>query len=182
MKISLPQHMKKTFGFTLIELMIAIVIAAILIGIALPSFRSSIENTRIKTQADNIFTSLVTARSEAVKRNQRVIMCKSANGTDCVTTGNWEQGWLIYNDMDGNATVDGGADEVVIAAYSAAPANITIRTGATYTNRVIYRTDGTSTADTFTVCANDDTDTAREVIVSLTGRPAATKTTDDCGT
>lgn len=91
-------------GFTLIELMIGLALVAVLLGIAAPTFREAMMNVRISAQANDLFTDLALARSEAVKRNVPVLVCPSANGTDC-TTG-WTNGWLIFADANRNNAKD----------------------------------------------------------------------------
>lgn len=93
-------------GFTLLELMITVSLAAILVALAVPSFNDTIKNNRLTTQVNEFVTSLYVARSEAVKRGQRVTMCKSSDGNTCVTTGDWSQGWIIFTDPNNSATYD----------------------------------------------------------------------------
>jgi len=172
------KNLKK--GFTLIELMITIVIVVVLLSLAGPAFIETIRNNRIQVSADNLFTSLIVARSEALKRNQPVVICKSTNGTACVTSGEWEQGWLTFADEDADNTLDGG--EPIIKVNGALSNGLTLRTGSNFTNRVVYRQDGTSSqVDTFVLCDTEaNLEAAREVVVSSVGRPRLVKTTADC--
>lgn len=83
-------------GFSLIELMIGISILAILISLALPSFRTAVQNNRIASQANELVTAFHLARSEALKRNQPVIVCASSDGETC--QGTWTDGWIVAED------------------------------------------------------------------------------------
>ena len=76
-------------GFTLVELMITLVIVAILMALAVPSFNSTIKNNRISTQASELITSLNYVRSEAIKRGADVTIGRA--------DVNWENGWVITN-------------------------------------------------------------------------------------
>lgn len=90
-------------GFTVIELMITIVLLVILIGLAAPSFSDILRDQRIKTATFDVYASLVFARSEAIKRNQRVAVCaKNADGNGCENSTDWALGWIVYLDADGN--------------------------------------------------------------------------------
>ncbi len=83
-------------GFTLVELMVAIALLAILLGLAAPSFSDWIARTKIQSAASSISVALATARSEAVKRGRDVSVCASTDGSTCATGSNWATGWLIY--------------------------------------------------------------------------------------
>lgn len=165
-------------GFTLLELMTTLAILAIVAGFAAPSFVSLIESNRIQTQANTFFTSLIAARSEAVKRNQPVVLCKSADGQNCTETGNWEQGWLSFADEDADSVQDAG--EPLLQNYAAATA-ITIRAANGADDLLSYRSDGTlATAETFNLCVDSDTTRGRRVEISVTGRPSRDKGATAC--
>jgi len=93
-----------TKGFTMIELMVTVALVAILAGIGIPSFNSFIAQNRVIASINEFHTGLRLARSEAVKRNANVVFCASSNQTTC--TGSWGSGWLVYQDLDGDNTVD----------------------------------------------------------------------------
>lgn len=88
-------RLKSVRGFTLIELMITLVIAAIVLTFAIPSFQTVFQNNRLATQANELVTAMNLARSEAIKTGQPVSVCASSNGTACV--GTWVQGWRVFN-------------------------------------------------------------------------------------
>lgn len=62
----------KTFGFTVIELMMAVGVLAIITALALPSYRSIIEKRRVTSAAEQAMAFLSSAQFESVKRNQFV--------------------------------------------------------------------------------------------------------------
>ncbi|MEE4379215.1 MAG: GspH/FimT family pseudopilin, partial [Candidatus Competibacteraceae bacterium] len=84
----------KQNGFTLLELMVTMAIAAIVLTVAVPSFQGIILNNRIASHTNDFASSLNLARSEAVKRARRTVLCKSSDGATCDTSSaGWEQGW-----------------------------------------------------------------------------------------
>jgi type IV fimbrial biogenesis protein FimT len=65
-------HNGRSSGFSLIELLIAIVILGILAGLAMPSFNIWLQNSQIRNAAESIQNGLQHARTEAVSRNATV--------------------------------------------------------------------------------------------------------------
>ena len=80
-------------GFTLVELMVTLAVAAILMALAVPSFTSVINGNRLTSTANELVSSLQLARSEALRRNTQVRVCRSLNGTSCAGTGQWDR-WI----------------------------------------------------------------------------------------
>ena len=74
-------------GFTMAELMIAIAVLGIILGIAVPSMQSFILNQRVRSASFDLTSDLLFARSEATKRNANVMI--AANG------GSWQNGWIV---------------------------------------------------------------------------------------
>ncbi|HKM28006.1 MAG TPA: GspH/FimT family pseudopilin [Thiopseudomonas sp.] len=97
--------MSKQKGFTLIELMVAVAILAIVLSIAIPSFSTILLNNRISTTADELHTAVQLARSEAIKRKKTVTLCRAnADFSACVQGGigstDWASGWLLTSGTD----------------------------------------------------------------------------------
>ena len=88
-------QMRRARGLTLVELMTVIAVAAILAAVAIPSFTKIIATQRLKSAASNLQIALLTARSEAIKRNTNVCMSTAAN--NCTSTSSWNGGWYVTN-------------------------------------------------------------------------------------
>jgi len=82
-------------GFTLIEMMTAIFILAILVTLAVPSFNNAALSGKLTGFANDLVASAQLARSEAIKRNASVTMCRSTDGATCAGSGGWESGWIL---------------------------------------------------------------------------------------
>ena len=76
---------KHARGFTLVEVLVVITIAAILLGLGVPSMKSIIISTRVKNASFDVYSSILAARSDAITRNTTV--------TITPTGGNWAAGW-----------------------------------------------------------------------------------------
>jgi len=167
---------------TLIELLMTLVVLALLLAIAVPSFRSAIAGNRLTSTTNDLVSALALARSEAVRRGNRITVCKSTNGTDCNTAGGWQQGWIVFTDgtrATADATVDAG--ETVIARGQAAPSPVVIGGNAGAQNFVSFAADGTVRsmagalqAGTLRVCYPNDAlanaRRARDIELLATGR------------
>lgn len=95
--------MRFQIGFTLVETMITIFLVSILISIGLPSFNSMLRNVATVTQANNFIAAVNYARSEAIRRNNTVIMSAL---TSNLPQNHWELGWRIWIDSNGNNHFD----------------------------------------------------------------------------
>src|SRR5690606_28438934 len=93
-------------GFTLIELMVAISIVAILLALGLPSFQASLRSNRVTTATNEMLASLSLARTEAIKGIGTAGVCPSSDGSTCGAGTDWSGGWLVWRtDATGAGTV-----------------------------------------------------------------------------
>lgn len=73
---------------------------------------SLIRDFRVNYISQRLYSSILLARSEAIKRGENVSLCRSANGSQCNPGDNWSDGWLVFYDDNGNRIVD-GADQLI---------------------------------------------------------------------
>ena len=100
--------MNRENGFTLIELMVTLAIAAILLTVAIPSFNTTIKNNRLITDANRLVSSVGLARSEAVKHGRTATVCVSSDQATCTGETDWTLGWMVWVDVNRNAVLDAG--------------------------------------------------------------------------
>jgi type IV fimbrial biogenesis protein FimT len=93
-------------GMTLIELLTAILLVAILMGLAVPGFREFTQNNRTIAATNELVTALNLARSEALRRATTTIVCASADQASCSGALDWTTGWIAFNDANNNGVVD----------------------------------------------------------------------------
>ena len=95
----LPGMKIRQSGFTLVELLITVAIAAILLALAAPNFREMLVKRSVQAAAETLASDMRFARSEALKRSARTVICRSTDGTKCTAVvGSWSEGWIVYVD------------------------------------------------------------------------------------
>ncbi|WP_299873246.1 GspH/FimT family pseudopilin [uncultured Cocleimonas sp.] len=89
-------------GFTLIEMIVTVTIVAIFASIAVPSFSQLIKSNKETTTTNEFISSLVLARSEALKRSRDIIVCSSDDQVNCNGGTDFSDGWIVYTDCNGD--------------------------------------------------------------------------------
>ncbi|HEY2677669.1 MAG TPA: GspH/FimT family pseudopilin [Steroidobacteraceae bacterium] len=88
---------RRTAGFTLLELMISVGVAAILLTIGVPSFRYVTKSNHSSAEINGLLGDMQFARGEAIREGQNVTICASSNGATCNGTINWHDGWIVFS-------------------------------------------------------------------------------------
>ena len=164
-------------GYSFIELLVVSAIAAALTMVAVPSFAGFIATQRSKSTVSRFVASLNLARSEAIKRNARAVLCKSADGSSCSHTGGWDQGWIVFHDANNDGQLDPGEALFLQSAGLAAGYHLT--GNANVSAYVSYSANGSAKlrsgafqAGTFTLCPPTGSGVSpQKIILSGTGRP-----------
>lgn len=170
-------------GFTLAELLITLGITAIILTTAVPSVSNTIKNNRLATQVNNMIADIHFARSEAAKRDVRVILCRSEDpnsatpkcGIDGKNDYTWTQGYLIFAD-DGNATNNtyDASSDILLRRGQPAPSGVNIHTNTTWNKNLEFNPNGSiheSGIAMMSLCDDRGKDKGRQIVVSLSGIP-----------
>ena len=111
-----PAGSGRPAGFTLTELVFTLTIAAILVSIGVPSFRSVTNSNRISGEINGLLGDLQFARAEAIKEGRTITVCSSADGATCAGSNSWNTGWIVFMDANFNGTVDAGESVLRVQA------------------------------------------------------------------
>ena len=175
------------YGFTLLELIVVLAVGSVLLSVTVPAMTGMLRTQRSISTVNALFASLSLARSEAIKRNARAVLCKTADGVSCTTHGGWEQGWMVFHDTNNNAARDPG--EPVVQHQGPAAPGMRLSGNTPVSNYVSYNALGTAKlasgafqAGTFTLCpASASSTDVRQVVLSNTGRVRTQKgSVNDC--
>lgn len=178
MKLTMKITMKKINGFTLIEMMVVITLVGILISVAIPSFQEMIKNNRSTSIINTMQGSLMYAKGEAITIGQSVSLCKrdGANGgVVCDNTQNWEDGWIVFRDVNANGVIDAEDCTTTIADCTlrlseALKPPITLRSNGTIGNIITFNSRGfAQNTGVFSLCDNRGASKALGIKVALTG-------------
>ncbi|MDH5436801.1 MAG: GspH/FimT family pseudopilin, partial [Gammaproteobacteria bacterium] len=160
-------------GFTLPELVTVMAVVSIVTTTVIPGMQGMLQNNRMTTQVNTLVTSLHLARSEAVKRGQRVTLCQSTDGISCGTSNYWHEGWIIFTDPNHDETLNSEETMIRVQQKMAANTTIKLRRGGNNVNHYMFYepTGFTNTNGRFTFCDKTDHAKKRGIIYYRTGRP-----------
>jgi type IV fimbrial biogenesis protein FimT len=190
-------------GFTMVELMVAIAVSAILLTIAAPDFGQFIRDVRIRTATEDFITAINVARTEALKRGDTVMMCRTGNPNAGLTTlacaanepngdanqdRDWTPGWIVYakpgyTGTGGGADYNRATDGDPIMIGNPSPTGVAILSDGDGNRWLTFFGDGSlneTGAPVYAICDDRGTAKGRMITVPLVGRPHASDTVATC--
>jgi type IV fimbrial biogenesis protein FimT len=187
--------MRNLRGFTLVELLVTLAIAALLVTLAAPSFKRTIQSNSVSSAVNTFMSDMRFARSEAVRRGGNVILCRTdtpeAATPSCATSvaagaKGWATGWIVFQDINNNGNWSVG-DQML--RVQAGPTSMDSILEGTATNSTVFRFTATGRLLATTQNAqltfggsNYASPVKRVVCVSAGGRPRiAGDGTSSCG-
>lgn len=158
-----------TNGFTLIESMTVLAVAAIGFGIALPAFSDMLERTREVNTFHFVTASMMAARSTAITRHQPVSLCPSRDGLSCRDDLVWEDGWIMF--LDPAHTGEPATPDAVLRQFDPIGKGLGLRSTAGR-HRLRYQSSGLASGSnlSLTLCSGRGKTLLGKVIVNNGGR------------
>ena len=176
-----PHSCRHQRAISLFDMLVTLVVASTLTALAVPAFKQLMVRNRLTTQVNRLLADMHLARSEAIKRRENVVLCKSRDGQHCAEDAAWRDGWVIFVDPNSNHLAD--PDETVIrvqGAQSGVDTHLNASGGTQRNHYLGYHPDGMSgKRGTFTFCDPSSPDTARAIIIYWTGRARVSDKTDE---
>lgn len=158
---------KTVAGFTFIELIITLAIAAILASVAGPSIYHSTLKNRLSTTVNEIVADLNYARSTAIHQGHAVLLCKSSDGLQCSRDGNWHDGWIVFGDSNNDKLLS--EDEDLLKVRAPSPQHTTIHNNRNYL-RFSPRGTAYGSNSTFKICAAQAQVNRRTIVIASNGK------------
>lgn len=160
-------------GLTLIELMVAVAVLAVLLAVGVPSFAALARQWRQDAAVDAFVGDIRLARSTATRTSRPVVACAISGSGNCSTGTDWATGWLVFSDLNGNEALDAGEPLIAQRGAQAGMASMVGKPSA----KLQFRSNGTlsgasSTVDVHPQGAKEPT---MAIAINMLGRASVKK-------
>jgi len=162
-------------GFTLLEMVAAIAVVTVLAVYAVPSWKRLHSRLATTSRINRLLGDLEYARTEAITRGKRIVLCKSKDLQHCTHNGGrWNDGWIVFVDKTRSYPIRRDPGDTLLIYHHPSGSSTRLEV-----NRRLFRLepDGTSTNGTFKVCAGQLDAEPLALIISRVGRPRLSRHT-----
>ena len=165
-------------AFSVVELTTSLAVTLVLLTIAIPGLRNITGNSAVSAGLNDMISHLHFARSEAIKRGIQVVLCPSDGGHQCLDSFQWQDGFMVFADDNGNRRLD--EQEIMLRFHRHDSKRVKILTSAGR-KRLVYKPSGMSPGSTatITICDRSASVEPQAIILSNPGRPRQSKTRSD---
>jgi type IV fimbrial biogenesis protein FimT len=155
-------------GFTVIELMATLSIAAILLTLGVPAFQDFSLRQRMNASISALHNDLLYGRSQAIYRNAQVVACPGGPSEGCTESTDWTPGWIVFSDSNTDRQHQDGED---LLRHGQGLDNIIIHSSNGRTNFRFYPNGTTPGSNgSFSLCGLGGLKHARKLVISNLGR------------
>lgn len=157
----LPCHLRDraSRGFTLVEVLVVVAIAVILTAMAIPSFSTATQNSRMTSESNSLLGAMSYTRTEAIRRGNNVLFGRR-NGT------NWNGGFVAWIDADNDNTWDTGEE---IRLWEPLHSSMSLSSGNARTFFIFNAAGLVNQSDTLTLCDNRSGEKGRSLTLLISG-------------
>lgn len=163
-----PPPARRPSGFTLFELVVTMCVAVVLTLIAAPTFDDWQARQRMNAAVHALQQDLLTARSQAIMLGANVVACPGDPASGCSGTNDWSQGWIVFQDIDGNRN-RGGSEPLLRLASGLERLNVM---GAASRSSLRFYPNGTAPGSNGSIwfCGTRGPAHAQRLVLSNVGR------------
>ncbi|MGB5245276.1 MAG: GspH/FimT family pseudopilin [Woeseia sp.] len=159
---------RREAAYSLYELLMTTALAAIVLGIGVPSMGKLAADQRLRAQIDPLFHAVHLARKESVVRRKEVTLCGSHDGERCAPDYDWSDGWLLFVNSDRDQPAERDADETLLARHKG---DRRVQIAANRRAFSLRSTELRATNGTLIFCDRARRAATRALVISYTGRP-----------
>jgi type IV fimbrial biogenesis protein FimT len=182
---------KAQLGFKLLELSVTLTIMAVLASVGMSNWTGLTEKEAVKGQVNALIGAMRFARSEAIKKNARVVICPRdlsaapINGTypcNIVSGAGWENGWIIFIDQGANNQYE-AADTLLKEQGTLSGSGGIIMDNGSNSDRIVFRNSGIlyfGASNITFLPSSRDTSRGAMVCISMQGRARVTSIASNC--
>ena len=165
-----------TKGFTLIEALIAMAVAAILLAVAVPAWSHAIAAANSGSVRAALAANVLDAVRHSAIAGSEVVICPVSASGQCSGSTNWDGGWIVFADIDGNRVVS--ANETRLGEAKKLPEHVHLRSTAGRT-RIVFQPNGGNAGSniTLTLCDSRGVSSATTLVLSNSGNLRAGRPT-----
>ena len=143
-------------GFSFIELLVTMSIAATLITLATPSYQELVSKNRLIAVNNDLMTALALARQKSITFSKDVYLCELLDETTCNEkrpfNADWTKGWMVFVDNNRNAKLDDSDTISYISYHPKRPNSKKIAIVFNQQGRLRFRPDGSARSAGFYLC------------------------------
>ena len=161
-------------GYSLLELMMTLAVAAMILTLGLPSFSALKARNAQRVEINALFHAVHLARKGSIMRKQVVSLCPTADGLTCNPGRDWSGGFLVFENSDRDEPPELDDGEILLYRHLASP---TVKIAANRRGFTLRATFLRATNGTLVVCDRADRVSPRALVISYTGRPRVAERT-----
>lgn len=162
--------MRRTAGFTLVELLVVVALVGLLMAAATSVYRHAVGAGHAAAVQSSLAEAVNLAFVQSSLRGQYVVLCASTDGRACDGGTNWTKGWIAFVDADHDRERNG--DERILRAYRTLGHGLRLRS-STGRTRIVFQPFGgvnAGTNVTFTLCDDRGAGKASTLVLANSGR------------